>query len=399
MVLALILATLAWMVAVEESDPTLERRYSQVPVTLSDPPEGMIIVKEFEESVQFTVRAPESVWSTLDVKDFVATVDLTDLNAGTHQVSVEWALGKRPSRVVSVEPEYVTLRLEPRAEQTVPVRVETDGKPTLGYLTRTLTVTPSQVTVSGPSTYVAQVVKAAAQVSVQDASADIDGEFELQVRDSEGQPVPYVTWTTRKVYVRIPIELSIRYRPLVVKVVLTGEYAPGHRITEISVDPSSVTVFGAPGIVAALPGFIETEPIDLEGAQTDVVAQPSLNVPPNVSAILDEQPVVKVSIEPIQSSQTVVITPEIQGLDPGFTFTVSPEAVEVILSGPLPLLEALEDDDVRVVLDLFELPDGTHQIDPQIVVPEGVTAQSINPATVQVEIFAARTPTPGRNEQ
>jgi len=155
MVLALILATLAWM-----------------------PPEGMTIVGEFEESVQFTVRAPESVWSTLEAKDFVATVDLTDLNAGTHQASVEWALSKRPSQVLSVEPEYVTLRLEPRAEQTVPVHVETDGKPTLGYLTRTLTITPSQVTVSGPSTYVAQVVKAAARVSVQDASADVEGEFQ-----------------------------------------------------------------------------------------------------------------------------------------------------------------------------------------------------------------------------
>jgi len=50
------------------------------------------------------------------------------------------------------------------------------------------------------------------------------------------------------------------------------------------------------------------------------------------------------------------------------------------------------------VLDLFELPGGTHQIEPQIVVPEGVTAQSINPATVQVEILVAQTPTPGRNE-
>ena len=72
--------------------------------------------------------------------------------------------------------------------------------------------------------------------------------------------------------------------------------------------------------------------------------------------------------------------------------------VEVILSGPLPLLDTLEPDDVRVVLDLFGLTAGTHQIEPQIVVPEGVTAQSINPATVQVEIFVAQTPAPGRDE-
>jgi YbbR domain-containing protein len=400
MVLALILAVLAWVVAVEEEDPTLEERFSQaIPVLLSDLPEGMTIVGEFNEYVEVTLRAPQSVWDSLTAEDFTVTLDVADLDAGEYQVPVECTLNKHPSWVLSVEPEYFTLDLQPRAEQTVPVHVEMRGKPTLGYLTRTLVVTPSQVTVSGPSTYVAQVVEAATQVSVQDASADIDGEFELSIRDHEGQPVPYVTWAVDKVHVRIPIELSIRYRPLVVKVVLTGEYAPGHRITEISVDPSSVTVFGAPGIVAALPGFIETEPIDLEGAQADVVAYPSLNVPPNVSVIMDEQPVVTVSIEPIQSSQTVVITPEIQGLDPGFTCTVSPATVEVILSGPLPLLEALETDDARVVLDLFDLPAGTHQIEPQIVVPEGVTAQSVNPATVQVEILAAPTPTPGRSEQ
>ncbi len=399
MVLALILGVLAWVVAVEEGDPTQEALYPQpIPVTLPDLPEGMMVVGTFEEHVDVTIRAPQSVWNSLQEEDFGVTVDLTNLNAGEHQLPVECTLNKDPALVVSVEPEYVTLELEPRAEQTVPVFVETRGEPTLGYLTGTLTVTPDQVTVSGPSTYVARVAKATAQVSLQDASADIQGEFDIRIRDSEDRSVPYVTREVEQVYVHIPVELSIRYRPLVVQVVLTGEYASGHRITEISVEPSSVMVFGAPGIVAALPGFIETEPIDLNGAQTDVVAQPSLVVPPNVSVIMDEQPVVTVSIEAIQSSQTTVITPEIQGLNPGFTSTVSPVTVEVILSGPLPLLETLEPNDVRVVLDVFDLPIGTHQIEPQIVVPEGVTAQSVNPAIVQVEIFIEQTPTPDRNE-
>jgi YbbR domain-containing protein len=395
MVLALILAVLAWAVAVEEGDPTLEERYPQaIPVILSEPPAGMVIVGEFEGHVQFTVRAPESVWRTLEAEDFTASVDLTGLDAGIHQVPVEWTLDKHPSRVALVEPGYVTLELEPEAEQTVPVRVQVEGEPTLGYLRRTPVVTPSQVTVSGPSTHVARVAEAVIRVSVQDANAAIEGEFQLRLQDGEGQPVLYVTLAPDRVNVRIPIELSVYYRPLVVKVTLKGQFASGHRITEISVDPPSVTVFGNPNVIAALPGYIETAPIDLEGARTDVVERPALNVPPDVSIILDDQPVVRVSIEPILSSLTVVITPEIQGLEPGFTATISPETVELILSGPLPLLETLETDNVRIVLDLFDLPPEMHQIEPQVVVPEGVTAQSINPATVQVEIFTAPTPTP-----
>ena len=392
-VLALILAALAWVVAVEEEDPTLEERYAQaIPVAPSEPPAGMVIVGEFDEHVQVTVRAPQSVWSSIKVDDFAVTVDLSGLDAGVQEVPVQVVLNKYPSRVVLVEPEYVTLELEPEAEVTVPVHVQVKGEPSLGYLVRTPVITPCQVTVSGPSTYVAQVVEVVTQVSVQDADAEIEGEFQLQLQDGEGQPVPYVTLALEKVNVRVPIELSVYYRPLVVKVILEGQFASGYRITEVSVEPPSVTVFGVPDVIAALPGFIETEPINLEGAQADVVARPVLNVPPNVSVIMDEQPVVRVSIEAIQSSLTVVITPTLQSLEPGFTATVSPETVEVILSGPLPLLEALEADDMRVVLDLFDLPRGTHQIEPQIVVPEGVTAQSVNPATVQVEIFTAPTP-------
>jgi YbbR domain-containing protein len=396
MVLSLILAALAWIVAVEEGDPTIEQPYPQpVPITPSELAEGMVIVGEFEERAQVTVRAPQSVWNSLKTDDFTTTVDLMGLDAGVHRVPVQIALNKQPSRIVLVEPEYVTLEVEPEVEQTMPVRVQVEGEPILGYLMRAPIIVPRQVTITGPSTYVTRVVEIFTDVSVQDASADIEGEFRLQFQDSEGQPIPYITLTPESVNVRIPIEPSGYYRALAVKVVLEGQIALGYRITDISVEPPTVTVFGTPSVIAALPGFIETEPIDMEGAQVDVVERPALNAPPNVAVVPGQQPVeVKVAVEAIQSSLTVEITPEIQGLGPSLTATVSPETVEVILSGPLPLLETLEANDVRVVLDLFGLPLGTHQIEPQVVVPAGMTAESILPPTVQVDVFVALTPTP-----
>ena len=395
MMLALILASLAWFVAMREEDPILEERYPQsIPVTLPQPPGGMVVVGEFDERVQVTVRAPRSVLKTLTADDFTATVDLTDVNAGVHQVPVQVTLNKQPAQVVLVEPEHVTLELEPRTERSVPVHVQVEGRPALGYLRRTPIVVPHEVTVIGPSTYVTRVVEAATVISIKDANADIEEELRVEPQDDEGQPVPYVTLTPETVNVRIPIEPSGYYRSLAVKVVLEGEVAPGYRITNISVEPPTVTVFGAPDVIEVLPGYIETEPIDVEGAQADVAVRPALRISPTVAIVSGQQVEVRVSIEAIQSSLTMVITPTRQGLEPGFTATVSPESVEVILSGPLPLLETLEASDVRVVLDLFGLSPGTHQIEPQVVVPEGVTAQSINPATVQVEIFIALTPTP-----
>ncbi len=399
MILALILASLAWVVAVEQEDPTVEEPYPYpIPITPPELPPEMLIMNEFTKQVLVTIRAPRSVWDSLQVDDFTVTIDLTGLGPGTYQVPVQLTLDKQPSRVILVEPDSVTLELEQKAERVVPVRVQIEGKPALGYLRRATTlVDPNEVLVSGPSSYVAQVVQVFTLVSVEDADADIEEELELQPQDSEGQTVPHVTLTPEIVNVHIPIERSSYYCSLGVKVVLEGEVAPGYRVTNVSVEPPEVTVFGTPDVIEALPGSIETEPIDVEGAQADVIVRPALNISSSVAIVSDQQPEVRVSIEAIQSSLTMEITPELQGLRPGLTATVSPGTVEVILSGPLPMLEILEAGDVRVVLELFDLPRGTHQLEPQVVVPEGLTAQSVNPATVQVEIFVSPTPTPKKS--
>ena len=395
MVLALILSSLAWFVAAEAEDPTRTERYSQsIPITSSGLPGEMVLLGGFDEFVQVEMRATESVWRNLAVEDFNATVDLAALGPGVHEVPVQVTLDKTPSRILQITPEYVTVELEHSMERSVLVRIQIEGEPTLGYLRRAAPVTPREVTVSGPQSYVDQVVEAVTAISVEGADADVEGEFLLELQDSGGQPVPYVELEPEVVSVRIPIELSGYYRPLAVRAVLEGQVAADYRITDISVDPPTVTVFGPPDIVAAIPGYIETEPIDVEGALADIIDRPRVNVPDNVTVIIGQQPVeVRVSIEAVQSSRTVEITPTLQGLGVGLTATVPLETVEVILSGPLPVLEALGIDDVRIVLDLFGLPVGLHQIEPQAVVPEGISVQKVLPATMQVEISVATTPT------
>lgn len=403
MVLATILAVLAWIVAAEQADPSQTQPFpSEIPVTPVGKSEGLEIVGEFDERVQVTVRAPESVWRSIELDDFSATVDLTGVETGTHRLPVEVTLDKEPVQL-TWEPEYVTVELAPRAERSVPVRVVEEGEPALGYLTQWPTLTPSTVIAIGPSTYVTRVVEAAAYVSVEGADSDIEGDFSLQPLDSDGDVVPYVTLSPAEAFVRIPVELSEEYRSLTVNPVRVGLPAFGYAITGFSVDPDTVTVSGARSVIASLPGFIETEAINVQGAQSDVTVHPALNVPENVVVVSGQQITVTFFVEPIQSSLTMEITPTLQGLGSGLTATISPRSVEVFLSGPLSKLEAMTSGDVRVILDLFEREPGTYQIEPEVIVaPGGVTAQGVLPSSLQVEIlttptpdrFSPRTPTP-----
>jgi YbbR domain-containing protein len=395
--LALLLAVLAWITAAEEADPTNIGRYPQsISVEVVGLPDGMVIVEEPNEAVQITIRTPQSLWNSLRPGDFSATIDLSGLPAGTHQVPIKVAVTeeKRPLEMLLVEPSAVTLELQPWVERNIPVDVQVEGEPALAYLAQTMMVTPMTVTVSGPGAYVDRIVAARAQLSIQDVDANVEEELSLQPLDSEGQPVPHITMIPDVAQVHIPIELKEDYRTLTIKPVREGLIAYGYTITGFAVTPESVTVSGAPDTIAALPGFIETEPVSVEGAQADVVAHPALSVPPNVALVPGQEVSVTYYVEAIQSSLTMEITPTLQNLAPGFTATVSPETVEVFLSGPLPQLEAMQAGDVRVVLELFELDVGTHQITPQVIVPDGLTDYSVLPSAVQIEILVAPTVTP-----
>jgi YbbR domain-containing protein len=396
MLMALVLATLAWFVALEQANPTVERVYTQpIPVSLVGPPEDLLIIGSFEERIKVTLRTTQTIWESLEVRDFEVTADLSDLGPGVHEVPVEVGLDKEPLEILAVEPETVTVELDSRTNRIVPVQVDVNGTPAVGYVSRSKTVEPSDVTVRGPTSYVTRVVEAFATLSMEGTQESVEETLSVRPRDSEGESVPYVSLIPDSVDVRIPIEPSGFHRTLAVKAVLTGEVASGYRITDISIDPPTVLIFGNPADLAELEeGFIETKPINVAGAQQDVVVRPGLGVPPKVTVVPGQQVEVQVSVEAIQSSLTITSTPELQGLEPGYTVTLSPDIVQVVLNGPLPRLESLGPDDVRLILDLFELPVGTHQIEPEVIAPEEITPQSVIPATIQVRIAEAPTPTP-----
>jgi YbbR domain-containing protein len=68
--------------------------------------------------------------------------------------------------------------------------------------------------------------------------------------------------------------------------------------------------------------------------------------------------------------------------------------VDVIVSGPLPVLDTLTRQDVRVTVDLSNLQAGTHQISAEVsVLISDIIVESILPNTIEVVIAPVETPT------
>lgn len=399
-VISLFLAILAWAVAVEEENPTSERRFpSAVAVDISQPPEGMIAYGETDVEAYVTLKAPESVWGILQEEDIHAEVDLSGLEEGTHQLPIDVQVDRSPVAIRGVDPEAVTIHLEPVRVISLPVSVRIQGSTALGYVARSPQVQPLTVTARGPASLVTQAVEARVAVSVEGARADIRQEFELEPRDSHGEVVPHLMLEPAEVSVQVPVEQLSGFRDLSVMALLEGQAAPGYRISSITVDPPVVTVFGPPDVIEGIPGYIQTTPLNIEGAQEDIEIELPLTVPDGVSLTGMQDPLVdvRVSIVPQEGSLTLERPVEIQGLTE-MTATVAPETVEVILTGPQPVLDSLEEEDVQVFVDVFGLSPGTHSVEPQVAVaPSDDVSALVLPSSVQVEILPLETitPTPG----
>jgi YbbR domain-containing protein len=188
------------------------------------------------------------------------------------------------------------------------------------------------------------------------------------------------------------------YRLVAVIPIIQGEPDPGYQITEVGVTPTLVTVFSATtDAVENLPGYVETEPVNLQGLTGPVEKRVGISVPQDVILVGDQSVLVRVGIAPIEITSTLTPALTIEGLRPGLFAAPSPQVVSVILKGPLPTLEAIQPEDLQVAVDVTGLGPGTHQVTPVVVsLPENVIVQSIVPDTVEIVISTSpiRTATP-----
>jgi YbbR domain-containing protein len=187
------------------------------------------------------------------------------------------------------------------------------------------------------------------------------------------------------------VTLQGGYRNMVVKVVTSGQVAEGYRQTNVTVSPPNVMVFSSDlAMIEQLPGYIETETLDISGAVADIETILALNLPDNVSVIGDPNVRIQVGVAAIEGSISISRKVEVISIMPGFTAVVSPDTVEMIIFGPIPTLQALTEVDVRVVVDLTSLEEGVYQLNPEaIILPDNIEVQVISPDTLEVEITAA----------
>ena len=395
---AFILAVIVWVSAVVASDPNEEQILNRpilIEIIGQDP--SLQIMGNVSRNLTLVLRAPTSVWNELnnDQQSVHAWVDLTNLGSGAHNVPVQIQITPPLVRVVSQDPQQLSITLDKIITKEYPVSLIVRGNPPVGYEIQTAQLTPTQVSVTGPESIVSKAIEVRVTLDITNANQSIVRDDAPVVLDSQGQTLSGLTVSPDSITISQPITLLGGYRYVIVRAVSQGQVVSGYRVTNIFVSPIGVVLFSSdPTLVDNLPGYVETQPIDLTGKTDDFETLVDLNLPSNISVVGDPKVLVQVSIAAIDSSLAISLPVEVIGLAPGLSATSEPPIVNIILSGPVPILNNLGPADVRVVVDLNGYNAGIYQVAPTVtILPDQVKQVSLLPSMVGITI--TEVPTPG----
>lgn len=397
---ALALAVAVWISSVTSADPDQTRTLeSPVPVEIIGQSSNLIFSNSIPKEVEITLRAPNSVWNVIDADPQVVRVilDVSGLSTGSHTVDLQVQIDARPVQIVSVAPKTVDFTLEPLITKSIAVDLNITGEVSVGYQVGESNLEPGNVLVAGAQSQVEKVSRAKIAVDLDNQRESIDQTFKVELLDADGEKVEGVSVTPETIHVTLPVSQQGGYRDVAVKVTTLGRVATGYRLTDISVFPPVVTIYSAdPTLVNSLPGVLETQPLDLQNVQEDIATRVRLSLPPGVTVIGEQTVLVQAGVSPIESSVTLSSERiEIVGLDSDLNVQISPTSVDIILSGPLPLLETLTRQSIRVTVDLTGLSAGTYQLSPIVeVLVANVVVESILPNTIEVVLTPLESGTP-----
>ena len=385
--LSVVLGFALWIFVTDTENPTRSGVLPfDLPVEAVNVP-GDLALAGSPVNVRVKVEVADDVWNTLSMADFKATVDLDGLQAGTYDlpVRVEPLTGRGNLRVTQVVPDKLQVELKSLFSKSVPVAVSLERTPPAGYEAGVPEVEAETVLVTGTQDRVTLVSQAVAQLDLSGRTEDLTQAVRLEARDSRGFLVEGVSLEPSVMNVTVKVSQTEFSRALVISPTIAGSPADGYNVVSVSVDPAVATVFGPQSFVGEA-ATIRTQPVDITGADSDVVKTVALDLPADVSVSGGTSVTVTVKIEPAEGRRTLGITVAAVGLDADLSISGALPLVEVTLLGELPSLQDLRPNDVAATINLSGLGAGTHEIAVAVSAPAGASVAEVKPDKVSVTL-------------
>jgi YbbR domain-containing protein len=372
-----------------------------VPIEIPNPPPNVIVLSNLGSVTRISYVAPPDLGLRVDSKTFEASIDLANVEPTGQAVSVDVSVEATDDRirVLDFEPRSISVTLDRLGTQEVPIEAVLQPLPS-GLDAGEPILEEETAVVSGPQSVVSTIVKVQAEVPVDATGVDVNELIPLIPINAQGDRLgeaERLEVQPALVRVRVPVFTDRRTKSLPVTPVYTGTPAAGFEVASVTVDPPVVNVEGDANDLAGLEQ-LDTAPVIVTGASSELTQEVALQLPPGVQAFGTGTVKVTVTLRPVSATRTFQAGLVIVGERTDRRYTLSTDRVLVTIAGSVADLDRLGSTSLTLTVDVTGLDPGTHTVAVSANLATGLSLIDVSPNPVEVTVSnveAPPEPTPG----
>lgn len=215
MLLALALAIFTWFLVTGRE---VVETWVDMPVVMTNPPEGMIIEEGLVEKIQVRLRGPKGLVDSLSSQHLTYPLDVSKLHIGQQVLEIDTA--KLPLtatyEVIEVKPNRLKILVDRRTSKTIDIQAAWSGNLNAEWKLTEVKARPDTVEIRGPETKLRKISKANVVLEedfpneVPDSWAEnvaIELPEEIEASPAQVRVEAFFGPKTREIWVKLPLTM------------------------------------------------------------------------------------------------------------------------------------------------------------------------------------------------
>ncbi|MDY5741565.1 MAG: CdaR family protein [Lachnospiraceae bacterium] len=393
-IISVIGAVIIWFLVVNINDPTVSRKFTDIPVQISNGDKllesgKVYMVQNKTDRVTVTVTQKRSVVEKLKNSDFTAIADMSHLSYMDNiAITVTCLHASVSADDMKISPNAVNLKVEAEESVELPVSVTTDGTtPANGYIVGPSSTDITGIVVYGPKSLINKLDKVVAHVDVSNLAASktfhdvvytvydrneekVDDSLTRYLKFSTGKNTLSVTVEIWKVKEKIPVEVEG----------FTGSVAEGYMVAQVQTSPPTVSIAAPADVLSSVKSIqIPAKDVVLNGESESFKEQVDLGkyLPKNVilSKLNSGKVDLVVTVTEVASQTVKLETVKIKMLNKSDEYKVSfggSETISISVRADETATKEITADSITASVDLKDYEkEGKFTLPLDVVLPSG----------------------------
>ena len=318
------------------------------------------------------------------------TVDISNLKAGTHKVALNYESNIN-SIDYKLDPSTVNITIYPKVSTTKTATIDTINKESLDtkLTVSNVTIDKTEIIIKGAEHTIKEVANVRALVDIQKLVDPSTGLMTLEdvpliAYDTNGKVVD-VEMVPSKVTATINVDSP--HKDVPIKVIPVGEVQFGKAISSITSSETKVTIYGNENIIEK----IEYLPVEVDVVKLDTNKEfnVSLVAPEGVRELSVKNTKINISLGEEVSKEIKNVMIETINLDSNYKAAAIGESsikTSVIVKGTQEVLDSLDENKIKAIVDLSGYKEGDHEIEIKVTGDDVKATYSSKTTKIKIRI-------------